>query len=297
MTLDFFNQMLSIPPEKPLTATQRFTFLSALIGYLGGGLSVILAPDLWNTIFGLDFSAGGRGYFILVGGGLVIIGFCLIVNSRGTPSQVPGHGAILATVFGRVVLVNWKLYSLYNKGLLTLRLVFAFSGLDSGLALITYAIWSREIEGASLKRFFEEIWAVVNPCPTPQRKPIYVIFQAIGYLQFVIGTAVAPKFLQSSGIVPMETFGTHAEGLLLIFLTMFSIHGWFHALAGGAGIHPFLIGAIFYRVAWNIPFFLFAGFTSKIEIGLAAVLVSFDAVYLVIVSILLFTGEARVKKN
>lgn len=297
MNLYFVKQMLNFIPEKPLTATQRFTFWSATLAYFVGGLSMIFAPDLWNIIFGFELGSRGRGYLYLVAGGLMILGFCYIVLSRDKSSQIPGHGVILATIIERVSIVNWRVFTLYNQGVVPLPFVLLFSPLDSGLSFITYAIWSREVEGASLKRFFSEIWAIINPCPTSQRKPVYVIFQLMGYVQFALGLAIAPLFLQSSGIVPEEIFSKHEGGLLMSFLFVFSLHGWFHVLGGGASNHSFMMAALFYRVLWNIPYFLFLGFTSNIEIGLSKVLVSFDVVYSLIIFVLLLIEEPRVKKN
>ena len=298
MSLDLVKQMFSIPPEKPLTTTQRFTFWSAFLAYFVGGLSIILAPDLWNIILGFDLeSVRGRGYFLLMGGGLMIIGFCFIVLSRHISSQVPRHAVILGTVLSRLILVNGKLFTLYNKGMITLAFALLFSALDTCLSLITYAIWSREIQGASLKRFFSEVWAVANSCPNSQKSPVYMISQLMGYFQFIFGLAIAPSFLQSRGIVPKETFETQDGGLLLGFLTMLAIHGWFHALSSGASNHSFLMASLFYRVVWNIPYFLFLGFTSKIEIGLSKVLVSFDVVYSLIILVLLLIEVPRMKKN
>ena len=296
MSLELVKQMLSIPSQKPLTATQRFACWSAFLAYFVGGLSMILAPDLWNIIFRFDLNTRAKGNFLLMGGALMIIGFCLIVLSRHKSGQIPGHGVILATVLGRLLGVNWRLFTLYNQGVITLSFALLFSLLDSGLALITYAIWSREVEGASLERFFSEIWTVVNPCPTSQMKSVYVIFQLIGLFQFA-GGSIAPSFFQSTGIVPEEAAGTHEQGLLLMALLMFSIHGWFHVLGGGASNRSFMMASLFYRVVWNIPYFLFLGFTSKIEIGLSKVLVSFDVVYSLIILVLLLIEVPRMKKN
>lgn len=294
--MDLVKQMLSISPQKPLTATQRFTFWSTF-AYMLGGLSIILAPDPWNAIFGLGLSSWGRGYFYLVGGGLVISGFNLLVLSRDKSSQVPGHGAILVTVFMRLTVANVLLFIMYNKDFITLPFALTFAAIDSGFSLVTYTIWSHEVEGASLKQFFSEIWPVLNPCPVTKRERVYEIFRLLGVLQLVLGMIIGPSFLKSSGIVPKETFGTHDEGLLFATLMMYSMPGWYQILGGGASNQAFLIGALFYRVAWDIPYFLFLGFTSKIEIGLATVLVSFDGVFFLLILILLLLQETRVKKN
>ena len=57
--MDFIQKMLSV--ELPLTASQKFTYKSAFVAYFIVGLTMIIAPDLWNMVLQMDFGADGKG--------------------------------------------------------------------------------------------------------------------------------------------------------------------------------------------------------------------------------------------
>ncbi|XP_028399779.1 uncharacterized protein LOC114523130 [Dendronephthya gigantea] len=271
--MHLLKKMLSIPLELPLTCTQRFTYLSALVAYMITGLIMALAPDLWNIVLRLDFGAGGRGFFILVALGLFDIGLCMIVLARNKGSQEPNAGPILGTVFNRLVLVNVYALKFYTEGILNARFAGMMSALDSTLAVIIYVIWSRENTDASLSKFFQDLWSTINPFS--QRPPQYQSFLLLGYAQAALDF-VAPSILLASGIAPSAVVGRHAEGLFRAFFVIRSIIAFFQVFAAGSQNDSYPIVSVFHRLACNIPVFLALCFSSQIPVGLGTILVIYD---------------------
>jgi hypothetical protein len=283
--MDLIKKMLSIPPELPLTSTQRFTFISAFLTYFFVGLTMTFAPDLWNMILHMDFGAGGRGFFILVGSGIVDIALCLVVLARNKASQVPNAGPLLGTVFNRLVLVNGLSIVLYSQGILNARFAGMISALDSTLAIVTYVIWAEENTDSSLIKFFQHIWSAISPFSL--RPHQYAIFQLLGFVQLIVNLT-APSILLSSGIVPSSIVGRHAEGLFRAYFAIVLFHALFHILAAGSQNDSYPIASVFYRLTWNIPVFLVLGLTAQISAELAKILVMYDVMFIA-VTITIFT--------
>ncbi|CAB3992116.1 Hypothetical predicted protein [Paramuricea clavata] len=289
--MDLIKKMLSIPLERPLTNTQRFTFVSATIAYIIAGLGMTFTPGLWNMAVLLDVAAGGRGYFILAGAGLVDIGLCYVVLSRNKSSQIPNHGPLLGTVVSRLLIINAILITFYTQGIINARFGLMFSILDSTLSIQTYIIWSRENKDASFMKFLQEIWSTVNPFSA--KPPPYMIFQALGFAQFFM-SFTATSILMSSGVVPSTIQGSHTEGLLRSYFVTMAVHAVLQILASGARNDSFPIASVFYRVIWNIPVFFLLAMTSQIPRGLANILIIYDVMFIV-VTVVLFAREHRVK--
>ncbi|CAB4001785.1 Hypothetical predicted protein [Paramuricea clavata] len=277
--MDLIKKMLSIPPELPLTSTQSFTFISAFLAYFIAGLTMTFAPDLWNMILHMDFGAGGRGFFILVGSGMVDIGLCLVVLARNKASQVPNAGPLLVTVFNRLVLVNGVLIVLYSQGILNARFAGMISALDSTLAIVTYVIWAEENTDSSLIKFFQHIWSAISRFSL--RPHQYAIFQLLGFVQLIV-SLTAPSILLSSGIVPSSIVGRHAEGLFRVYFVIVLFHALFHVLA--ADSQNYAIASVFYRLTWNIPVFLVLGLTAQISAELAKTFVMYDVMFILLQS-------------
>ncbi len=293
LAMDLIKKMLSIPPERALTNTQRFTFLSALLAYFIAGLSMTLAPGLWNMALHLDLTAGGRGYFILAGSGLVDIGLCYVVLSRNKSSQTPNHGPVLGTILSRLLLVNMVVMRFYTQRIINTRFALMFMMLDSTLSVLTYIIWSRENRNASFIKFLQDIWSTVNPF---SQKPLsYKLFQALGFAQFIT-SFIAPSILMNSGVVPSTIQGRHADGLLRCYFFTMAVHAVLHILASGAQNDSFPIVSMFYRATWNIPVFFVLTITSQIPRGLSNNLIIYDIVFIIVTAVL-FARQHRVKTN
>ena len=291
--MDLIKKMLSIPPKLPLSNTQCFSYISALVAYFLVGLTMTFAPDAWNMFLKMDFGAGGRAYFILVGSGMVVIGLCIVVLARNEASQVPNAGPLLGTVFNRLVIVNGFSIRFYIQGILNARFSGMISLLDSTLAIITYVIWARETPDASLIKFFQDIWSTINLFSP--RPPRYLIFQLLGCGQIIV-CLMAPSILLSSGIVPSSIEGRHAEGLFRAYFVIVLVHALFHVLAAGSQNDSYPIAAVFYRLIWNIPVFLFLGFTAQIPPQLAQILVIYDITFIVL-TIMIFPRRSYFKTN
>jgi hypothetical protein len=291
--MDLIKKMLSIPPELPLTGTQRFAFVSAIVAYFIVGVTMTFAPNHWNMVLNMDFGAGGRGFFILVSSAIADIGICVMALARNKASQVPNAGPLLTTVFSRLVMANGGLIALYSQGILNARFAGALSTHDSILAIITYVIWARENTDASLTKFFQDIWRTITPfCPRPPR---YAIFQLLGFVQIIV-SLMAPSILLSSGIVPSSIEGRHAEGLLRVYFSLVVAHALFHILAAGSQNQSYPIASVFYRLTWNIPVFLVLWFTAQIPAQLAKILIMYDVTFIAS-TITIFARGNHLKTN
>ena len=283
--------MLSIPLESPLTATGRFTYRSAFVAYVILGLTMAFAPDLWNMIVHMDFSADGKGYFILMGSGIVDIGICLVVLARNRTSQIPNAGPLLCTVFNRLVIVNAFLITFYTLEILNARFAAMFSALDSTLAILTYVIWKKETADASLSKFFQDIWSVVNPFSS--KAPRFAMFQFLGFIHVFV-SLTAPSILISTSVVPSGILGRHAEGLFRAYFAVLTIHALIHYLAAGSQNYSYPIGAVFYRLTWDIPVYIVLGYLSEIPLKLVMGLVMYDMIFIVS-TIMIFATQNFIK--
>ncbi|XP_028405427.1 uncharacterized protein LOC114527910 isoform X1 [Dendronephthya gigantea] len=292
--MDVMRKMFSVPPERPLTSTQRFNFVTALIAYVIGGLSLTFAPGFGNAIINLDLSPHDMGYFTLTGSGLTTIGFCYLVISRHKSSQIPNHSPLLGTVAGRLVLVNVVLIWFYAIKIINARFVLLITTLDSVLALQTYVIWSRETKDASFVKFCRDIWSTI--IPSSQRPLRYTIFQALGYAQF-FASFLAPLLLMTSGVVPSSIRGSHVEGLFRSFFFTMGVHAVLQILASGSQNDSFPMVAVCYRMMWNIPLFIFLSITSQIPRALSNLLIMYDVTFMIITMALFATGHRVDKKN
>ena len=253
---------------------------------------MMLAPHFWIMALQLDVGIGGKEYFILIGAGLVVIGFCLIVLARNKASQTPNAGPILGTVFDRVVIVNGFLIRFYTQGIINARFTLLFSILDSSLSFITYGIWARDNKHGSLVQFFKDIWSTLNP--VAQKQPRFLVFQALGLVQLIMSLA-APSVIMSKGIVPDHDIqGSHTLGLFRATFAMYTLHALIHIFAVGSQNDSFPIASVLYRLTWNIPVLLVLGYVSQVPVGLIKLLVIYDMVF-VGLTILIFARGNHVK--
>ena len=135
MICGWLKFMLSIPRTEPLTRTQKFTQWASVVAYCIGGGTLLICPQLWRIILQLDFQGRTEGYLRLIGLGVVIIGFLLIVAAR-----IDQQGPILGSIFARFVFVNALLAMLAIRNTMRLSFGLLFMGLDLSLALITLVI-------------------------------------------------------------------------------------------------------------------------------------------------------------
>ena len=284
--------MFSVPPEQPLTSTQRFTFISALVAYVIGGLTMIFVPNIWIMALRLDVEARGKGYLILIGSNLFVIGVCVITLARNKASQIPNAGPILGTIFNRLVIVNGIILRFYMQELINVSFALLFSILDSSLSLVTFAIWTREDKHSSLVQFFKDVWSALNPFA--EKQPRFVMFQALGLVHLIV-SIVAPSIMISKGIIP-NIEGRQTEGLFRVAFAMYSLHALIHIFAAGSQNDSFPVASMLYRPTWNIPVLLVLGLTSQIPAGLVKFLIVCDIVF-VGVTLLVFGRGNHVKAN
>ena len=282
---DWFTFMLSIPRTEPMTRTQKFTQLSALVAYCGGGLTLLVCPQLWQILLQLDLPGRTEGYLRLVGLGVLVIGFILVISARSN-LQSPIHGTILASVLARLLYVNGILTMMVLRNMLPLSFALVFMGLDTVLPLITLVIWFRETEGASVLLFLREAFSSILKCHGFQSGPsisaifLVGIFQLFFWLVFVIRPDIAQQILQ------LDQFQGHSNGFLASSFFSLSAHGGYHVANASAVNHPFVAATLFYRILLNVPTILILFTVDQIELSLGITLLAFDVCFSIIILLL-----------
>ena len=254
-----------------MTNTQKFTQWSSAIAYCIGGGTLLVGPQLWRIIFQLHFLGRTEGYLRLIGLGVVIIGFLLIIAARSSQ-----QGPILGSIFARCVFLNTVLGMLAIRNMMPLSFALFFMGLDTSLALITLVIWCRETEKASMSLFFHETFTPIFKCHgvTSGRSMAAVFFVGLFQFFFWLVFAVTPDTAQS--VLHLDNFQGHSSGFLAgVFFTL-SIHGWRHVTDASAVSKPFVQAALCYRVFLNVPVFLILGLIDQIERNLCIALLGFE---------------------
>ena len=272
---DWFKFMFSIPRAKSMTMIQEFTMWSSLIFYCAGGLVLLVWVQLWKIVLRIDFQGRTESYLRLTLLGVFIIGFHVVITARST-DQSPRNGTILGAIFGRLVYVNGFLLIMVISDMVPLSFALTFMILDSALALITLVIWVRETEGASVILFFREVFLPILKLRgvTSGYSMAAVFFIGIFTMFFWLVFTIRPDIAQN--IFHLDQFQGHSGGFLAcVFFTLF-IHGWEHVTNASCINHPFVSGAIFYRIVLNIPALIILYLVDQIERNLFIVLLSFD---------------------
>lgn len=272
---DWFMFMMSIPRTEPMTNTQKFTQWSSVFAYVFGGGSLLVCPQLWKILLQLDFLGRTEGYLRLIGLGVLVIGFIVIISARSN-HQDPKHGAILGSVLSRVIYVNGFLLMLVLRNMLPLSFAVVFMGLDTLLPLITLVIWCRETQGASVGLFFREVFTGIlkfrGLTSGGSIAAIFVVgvFQLFFWLVFVIRPDIAQNILQ------LDDFQGHSIGFLAAVFFTLSIHGWYHVINASAVNRSIVPAAVFYRLVFNVPVLIILYLVDQIERNLCLTLLSFD---------------------
>lgn len=287
---DWFTFMLSIPRTEPMTATQKFTKWSSVFAYCAGGFSLLVCPQLWKILLQLDFHGRTEGYLRLIGLGVLVIGFLLIISARSN-LQSPIHGTILGSIFSRLLYVNGVLLLLILGNLLPLSFALVFMGLDTLLPLITLVIWCRETEGASVGLFIREVFASMFQCRGVQSGGAIAVILFVGGFQlfFFLVFVIRPDIAQN--ILRLDQFQGHSNGFLAAVFFTLSVHGWYHVTNASAVNHPFVPAALFYRILINVPALLILVLVDQIERNLCTALLGFDICLAII--ILLFATFSK----
>ena len=279
---DFFKTMLSIPRSEPFTRTARFTQWSALLAYSGGGLSMLLAPNLWEAALNLDSTKRSRGYLRLVGCYLATLSFIYVVLARASSRVLGGVGPILVSVPERLLYVNGALLMMYLREMLPLGFVALFLVLESSLALLTLILWCSETTNPSPGAFFREITAPLSAQSTKRSLTVQQAFRAVvGAVQLVSGLVLMAVPSRVQMLLHLDTFvyGTFASGYLSAMFLLASIHGLYHIFTSTEekGSVAFSSAAVFYRVVFVIPVLCVLFAVDAIEYQLALLLGSWEA--------------------
>ena len=272
---DWFKFMLSIPRAKPMTMIQKFTMWSSLIFYCAGGFILLVWVQLWKIVFRIDFQGRTESYIRLTLLGVFIIGFHLVITARSS-DQSPRNGTILGAIFGRLVYVNGFLLMMVVSNMVPLSFALTFIVLDSSLALITLVIWVRETDEASVMLFFQEVFLPILKLRgvTSGYSIAAVFFIGIFTMFFWLVFTIRPDIAQN--MFHLDQFQGHSGGFLACVFFTLSLHGWCHVTNTSCVNHPFVSGAIFYRIALSAPVLLVLYLVDQIERNLFIVLLSFD---------------------
>lgn len=284
----WFTFMLSFPRTQPLSSLQKFTQWSSVFAYCGGGISLLVFPQLWDFILHLESTGRTEGYLRLSGLGVLEIGFILIISARSTLLG-PSHVTILGSIVERLLYVNGILLMLILRGMVPLSFGLVFMVLDSSLSLITFVIWFRETEGASVSLFIKEVFLPILKCDGSRSgaSNAAIFFIGIFQLFFSLIFVIRPDIAQI--ILHLDRFQGNSKGFLATSFFTMSIHGWYHVTNACAVNHPFVPAALFYRIFFNFPALIILGSVDQIEQTLClAVLVSEICFFLIVLLIEIF---------
>ncbi|XP_078373661.1 uncharacterized protein LOC144657230 [Oculina patagonica] len=295
MVCDWFKFMMSIPRDEPMTKTEKFTQCSCLIAYIVGGITFLVAPELWAFIFQLDLEGRSEGYIRLVGIGLNEIGLILLIAARSN-HKMSLHQECLTSIPGRLVLVNGILLMMILRNMLPLSFALFYMALDSSLALITLVIWCWDTEEASLATFLSEIFApILRSRESKTGGSVLVIF-CLGVIQFVFWLVLVIRPDSAQQMFHLDPFHGYSGGYLAAYFFLVSLHGLYHVV-GASNVNRCLSFAfIFYRIVLNVPVFIILFLVDQIERNLFIVLMSFDVSFAVIIFISLIL-EKRNENN
>lgn len=292
MVCDWLKFMLSIPRDEPMTKTEKFTQWSSLIAYVVGGLSFLIAPQLWAIILQLDLEGRSEGYIRLAGLGVIEIGFILLIAARSN-HKTSLHQECLTSILGRLVLVNGILLMMILRNMLPLSFALFFMALDSTLALITLVIWCLDTEGASLATFFREIFASILQCCGPKAGGSILVIFCLGIMQLIFWLVMVIRPDLAQRMFNLDPYQGYSAGYLAAYFFLISIHGLYHVV-GASNVNRCLSFAfIFYRIVFNVPVFIILVLVDQIERNLFIVLLSFDLVF----SAIIFLSLILEKRN
>ena len=288
---DWFLFMMSISRTEPMTKVQKFTQWSSVLAYCVGGGSLLVCPQLWSILLQLDFLGRTEGYLRLIGLGVAIIGFLLVISARSN-QQDPIHGAILGSILSRGIGVNGVLLMLILRNMLPLSFALFFMCLDTSLSLMTLVIWCRETEGASMSLFFRESLTPMLKCRGVASGGAIAavffvgLFQLFFWLVFVIRPDTAQYLLQ------LDHFQGHSIGFLASVFFILSIHGWYLVENASTVNHSAVPAAVFYRIVFNIPVLITLYLVDQIERNLCLSMFGFDVCFsIVILTVVTFSKK------
>lgn len=273
---------LSIPRDEPMTKTEKFTQWSCLFAYVVGGCTFLLAPQLWALVLQLDLDGRSEGYMRVAGIGVIEIGFILLIAARSS-FKMSRHQECLASIPGRLLLVNGILLMMILRNMLPLSFALFYMVLDSSLALITLVIWRLDTEGASVVTFCNEISTSILRCHGPKTggPTMVIFFLGIFQLFFWLVLVIRPDLAQR--MFNLDPFLGYSGGYLAAYFFLVSIHGLYHVVGASNVNRSLSLVFVCYRISLNVPVFTILFLVGQIERNLFITLMSFDMLFSVII--------------
>ena len=280
----WFNTMLSRDRSTQPTKLARFHELTGLVIYVVAGLSMLCGPILWQLCLALQFSSRTEGCFRLVGMEVVAIGFNYILIGRALFPVDQGQGHILSSIPERLILVNGCILVLVVRDMIPLWFGVIFMCLDTILALLTFLVWYKENEGSSFVRFFKEIWLPLCRPYSINRNGASLAVILVGVLQFTVGLFFTVKPDTIHDVLQLEVAGDYKVGFLGTYFFACCVNGVFHLYMGKAESLAFAIGAVFYRIVFNIPITILLFGVDRLELNLCLFIVIVQFAFVMIIS-------------
>ena len=234
----------------------------------------------------VHFAGRAEPYVRLIGLELTIIGFNFIVSGRTRP-RASGEGYILASIPERLILVNILFLVMFLTHTLPLSVTLFTMIIHSLLAVITFVVWYKTTEGASLRTFSRETFSpLLVRCLSERRGPAVAV-HAFGVLQLLAGLifSIRPDYAQSA--FRLDAFQDHAAGYLGAFFALLSESAWHQIYMGKVVCVAFNVATVFSRFAFKIPLLVILVATRQIELGLFAFLIVLDFAFGMIILLLL----------
>lgn len=236
----------------------------------------------------VEYRGHAKSYVRLSGIQLLILGLNYFVIARAEPNRISGQSPILASVPERLIISNALFLVLILDKLLPFSLGLAIIVFNSILAVITFLIWYKTTEDASVRSFFKEtFWPLLVRCLNGKRGP-FVALHAFGVVEFLIGClfSVRPGFANVA--FQLQPFQDHAAGYLGAFFALFAQCAWQQIYMGKIGSIPFIIANVLSRFALKIPLLVILSASKQIDVGLLVFLGALDFIFGFIILLLLF---------
>ncbi|KAJ7394033.1 hypothetical protein OS493_003706 [Desmophyllum pertusum] len=288
----WFKMMVSADRSKPLTKTERFTQLTSL-AYVLVGISMLLAPSLWRSLWNVELVGRTAGYMQLGGLVLAVEGYLLVIASRSA-HKVPGHGHINITALTRLVLVNMSLLKMFQGGVAPRRYLAFFAVLDNSLAAGMFLVWIYTEEGASLVLFFKEIGSLIFRFPRGPWSSIAILVAGIAQFQ---GGLYLKDVDRLRSALNLDPFQGYSNIFLGFYFSLNVAHAVLYVSNSQAISRPFNISCVFYRVAINVPVICVLAVANQVETSLAVFLVCVEVSFAAFILVFLCCDKDEENKS
>ena len=273
-----FKYIFSIPLAKPMTKTEKFVQWSCVLFYCLGGATFLLSPQIVGTVFELDLEGHSDGYLRLLGLAVVEIGLIYIISARSS-CKGSRHATILTSVVDRLVWANAISLLLVQKNMIPFKLALFWMIPNSVFAVTIVAVWSRETNDASVRRFFREITTDIRRFEiTKAEVPVGTVF-VLGIFQFFFWSllVIRPDFAEM--MFQLDKFTGFSQGFRASYFFVRSVHGLHYMIGASTANHCVVSTSVCYRIFLIVPVFFCLLIFDLIDKNLFIALLSFELLF------------------